>query len=185
MTEGYTQVKIFNADRASSYYVYIHKRASDGKPFYVGKGNKYRAWVTKGRNNWWEKVVLKHGFTVEIVYEKLTEEEAFQCEKDVILEFNYFGYPLVNLTTGGEGGSNPSIETRIKQSRAKVGKYKGLDNPYSDKKTYKFYNKSIDIKETLTRSELCSKYKIPPSQIKKLFGIKPRRTVYGWELKEL
>ena len=33
------------------------------------------------------------------------QEPTPQIEKDTILEFKYFGYPLVNLTNGGEGMS--------------------------------------------------------------------------------
>lgn len=89
----------------NNFYVYVHRRADDNKPFYVGKGKNRRAWHFHDRSLFWNNVKNKHGIVVEIVFEGLTEEEAFQCEKDTILEFRYFGYPLVNLTNGGEGVS--------------------------------------------------------------------------------
>lgn len=85
------------------FYVYVHKRADDNLPFYVGKGKNKRAWSFDGRNPFWRRTQKKHGVIVEIVFEDLTEEDAFQCEIDTILEFKYFGYPLTNLTVGGEG----------------------------------------------------------------------------------
>lgn len=185
MIERDIQIKKFKEDRENSFYVYIHKRKSDNKPFYVGKGTKYRAWATNGRSIWWNNIVNKHELIVEIVFDSLTSSEAFNIEKDVILEFNYFGYPLVNLNAGGKGGSTPSKETRIKQSTAKIGKYKGLKNPYSDKTIYYFINDILNITKICSRSELCELYNIPNDQLKKLFALKPRKTVYGWKLKGL
>ena len=89
----------------NEFYVYVHRRASDNLPFYVGKGKDKRAWNFHARSKFWNNTKAKHGVIVEIVFEDLSEEEAFQCEKDTILEFRYFGYPLVNLTDGGEGVS--------------------------------------------------------------------------------
>jgi len=85
------------------YYVYLHRRKTDNKVFYVGKGKGRRAYSTKGRNNHWVNIEKKHGLIVEIVFDNLTEPEAFQVEKDTILELRYFGHPLCNMTDGGEG----------------------------------------------------------------------------------
>lgn len=88
----------------NKYYVYIHRK-DNGQPFYVGKGSGNRAWDFSGRNHYWQRVSKKHGVNVDIVFESLTEDEAFQCEKDVILELEYFGCTLCNMTSGGEGSS--------------------------------------------------------------------------------
>ena len=87
------------------FYVYIHRRSTDGKPFYVGKGKALRAWRTDRNNKFWQNVYKKHGRDVDIVFDNLSEEEAFQCERDVILELKYFGYKLTNQTDGGDGPS--------------------------------------------------------------------------------
>ena len=88
---------------SNDFYVYVHRRADDNLPFYVGKGRKQRAWNFYARNAYWNNTEKKHGVVVELVFENLTEEDAFQCEIDTILEYRYFGYPLTNLTDGGEG----------------------------------------------------------------------------------
>ena len=67
------------------FYVYLHRRKTDNKVFYVGKGKNRRAWCTDKRNKHWNNVVDKHGFNVDIVFEGLSEQEAFQIEKDTIL----------------------------------------------------------------------------------------------------
>lgn len=89
------------------YYVYLHLRKSDGSVFYIGKGSGNRAYdfSSKGRNRYWKRTKEKYGVIVEIIFDNLTEEEAFQCEKDAILEHTYFGTKLCNLTLGGEGSS--------------------------------------------------------------------------------
>ena len=62
--------------------------------------------------------------TVEIVFDNLSEEDAFQIEKDTILEFRYFGHPLVNHTNGGEGtsGHKQTAETIQKRVAKTTGK---------------------------------------------------------------
>lgn len=111
----------------SDYYVYIHRRADDNLPFYVGKGRAERAWKFNERNKFWNNTKNKHGIIVEIVFDGLTEYEAFQCEIDTILEFTYFGYPLTNLTSGGEGlsGYKPSEDhcKRMGQIRKNSSKW--------------------------------------------------------------
>jgi hypothetical protein len=107
------------------YYVYIHRRATDNKVFYVGKGKLKRAWSIVGRNKYWKNVYNKHGFTTEIVYENLSENDAFILEKDVILEMKYhFQDYITNMTDGGEGvsGLKQSTETIAKRVAKNTGK---------------------------------------------------------------
>jgi hypothetical protein len=110
----------------NNFYVYVHRRLSDNRPFYVGKGKGNRAYKKSGRNLRWLRTVNKHGYAVEIVFDSLEETEALQCEKDIILEFKYFGYDLCNMTDGGEGrsGSKVSEETKLKLSKVHLGKPK-------------------------------------------------------------
>jgi hypothetical protein len=85
------------------YYVYVHRKATDGSVFYVGKGKGRRAWRkgTKGRNAYWHRTVNKHGFTVEILKRFYNEECAYTYERIVI---NLIGIDkLVNNELGGFG----------------------------------------------------------------------------------
>ena len=97
------QLRLSRTQPETCYYVYVHRRLTDGQPFYVGKGKNGRAWAFSGRSQYWENIVKKHGYSVDLVFSELTESDAFQCEVDTILEFKYFGYPLCNMTNGGEG----------------------------------------------------------------------------------
>lgn len=160
----YKQVKENVENR---YYVYLHKRKSDGLIFYVGKGSGYRAWVKLGRNPYWNNVVNKHGLEVEILFDNLSEEESHQVEIDTILELKYFGYVLTNISDGGEGYSG----------------YKWSDNirlKLSDNNIYTFVNKDGSILHC-TRKELSDKFDIGDS-INSLFreNGKALHCIHGW-----
>jgi hypothetical protein len=108
------------SENLNRFYVYIHRELDTNRPFYVGKGTAERAWNKSTRSDFWKNVERKHGRKVEIVFDNLTEDEAFQVEKDTILEFEYFGYRLVNLTKGGDGvrGMKFTEESKQKMSIA-------------------------------------------------------------------
>ena len=142
------------------FYVYIHRRADDGRVFYVGKGTKRRAWQKHKRSKFWQNVATKHGFTVEItrrfkyehcalVFEEITRQ-AMTCE------------PLVNLVKCGFGGM--SWDKIGRTYTTKNGAPFGFQNPerrYASiskikNKEPKRLNKNVTIKstrETKTRSE--------------------------------
>lgn len=109
--------------KPKGFYVYVHRRLSDNSVFYVGKGKGRRAWVKSGRSEYWKRISDKYGYIVEIVFDNLTEEEAFQVEMDTIKEFTYFGYTLCNLTLGGGGvsGFTWTEEQRKRQSQKLTG----------------------------------------------------------------
>lgn len=84
------------------FYVYIHRRQSDGRIFYVGKGCHYRHSTTNGRNKYWHRVARKHGWYWEILHSSLPECCAHSIEKMLISALKPM---LVNVTDGGEGVS--------------------------------------------------------------------------------
>ncbi len=90
---------------ALRFYTYIHRRASDGLIFYVGKGVKNRSHSTQHRNKHWHNTVAKHGVVIEVVAYWFTEEAAFDHEKSLISEYRKLNQPLCNMTDGGEGSS--------------------------------------------------------------------------------
>lgn len=109
------------------YYVYaycdprkpVNDFMSGFQPFYIGKGTKGRMFDhiqnRKGRNPIFANKINKIkslGLTpiVMKVKEFLTEDEAFQLEKDLIAQFGM--YPigcLCNLTEGGVGGKQSEV----------------------------------------------------------------------------
>ena len=97
--------------------VYLHKRKSDNKVFYVGMGFKKRASDFSSRNKFWHNYVKKYGKPlVEIYKDNLTREEACKIEIKLIKKYGRIisgkGH-LVNLSTGGEIGLKGANEKRV------------------------------------------------------------------------
>lgn len=120
---------------ASDFYVYVHRKVSNGEIFYVGKGKLDRAWNKVARSRYWKAIVAKHGFYVEIVQSGMQEWWSFELEKDLIQKYGREN--LCNLTDGGDGmsghfhseesiakmkGHPVSEETRKKISAGNKGK---------------------------------------------------------------
>lgn len=99
------------------FYVYLHRRKTDGLIFYVGKGTKYRAYYGFRRSPWWSNVSSKHGFTCEILKSGMSECCAFSLERILIAKYRSLGHPLVNLTDGGDGVSGEGLRRASEASR--------------------------------------------------------------------
>lgn len=185
------------------YYVYLHKRTTDNSIFYVGKGCGSRAWNCHGRNKYWTNIKNKHGLTVEILFDNLSEEESLQVEVDVIKELKYFNYKLANFSSGGDSpvfseqsrkrmseaskGVKKTKEHNLAVSKAKTGKpvpaLQGINNGRTDKAEYKFIN--VYTKEIFvgTRFELCDKFNLKRHLVGGLFlKNDPVITTQGWSL---
>ena len=104
MTSKWSEVK------PQGFYVYLHRRATDGSVFYVGKGKGDRAWRKSHRGQYWRRVATKYGVAVEIVNHGLSEVDAFDIERRLI---SLHADTICNMTTGGEGRSGrPQTETQ-------------------------------------------------------------------------
>lgn len=99
------------------HYVYVHRRASDGRIFYVGKGSRPdRATDRESRNPYWKNIVAKHGLVVEVVARFETDSLSQACERELIAWYGRDA--LVNMTDGGDGcaGLHVSEQARRKLS---------------------------------------------------------------------
>ena len=107
--------------------VYIHKKYSDDLVFYVGIGKTVkRAYSNANRNIYWKRTVEKYGYTVEILKENVSWEEACLLEKELIKRFGRKDLKtgsLVNVTDGGEGVINYiyTADVKLKMSLLKKG----------------------------------------------------------------
>ena len=106
--------------------VYFHRRKDTNEVFYVGIGKtKQRAYRKSQRNTIWNRIVSKTEYSIEIIHNKITWNEACELEKFYINKFGRLNNKtgiLSNMTDGGEGVENPSDEVRKKQSKANKGK---------------------------------------------------------------
>jgi hypothetical protein len=103
-------------------YVYGHYKADTGELFYIGKGIGKRAWSVHNRNLHWKSVVRQHGFTVKILHEGLTEEDAYKKEIEVIAEVG-----LQNLTNVNGGGKGLTSEDARRMVQSPEWRKKNLE----------------------------------------------------------
>jgi len=108
-----------------NYCIYRHIRLDTNTVFYIGIGNTKRPYIKKGRNTFWNRIINKTDYEVDILKYNLSWEEACELEKILI---SFYGRKniktgiLCNLTDGGEGCVNLSKETRDKISLHNKGK---------------------------------------------------------------
>jgi len=84
------------------FYVYAHRKASDGNIFYIGKGLKSRSRAKCSRSSRWHMTVAKHGLVVDEILGPVHEQCAFSFEKILIHSIGIKS--LCNISTGGDGG---------------------------------------------------------------------------------
>lgn len=85
------------------FYVYVHRRKTDDKIFYVGKGTGTRIHSNSSRNAHWHSVNNKHGRYSEVIKSGMTCSEACLLEKDIIAKIGIEN--LCNKSAGGESGA--------------------------------------------------------------------------------
>jgi hypothetical protein len=106
------------------WYVYQHKTLDTGEIFYIGIGclsNYRRAFSKYSRSKFWKIITDKYGFSVEILKDKLTSEDAKILEKELILKYGRRDLKtgiLCNLTDGGDGVFNLTQDSRKRISEA-------------------------------------------------------------------
>jgi hypothetical protein len=124
----------------NNYYTYAYLR-EDGTPYYVGKGEGYRAYKKRkiGTNSPKDKT------KIILLKQNLTEKEAFKHEKYMIAIFGRIDLGtgiLRNRTDGGEGSSGFTHSEETKGKMSKLNK--GENNPSYGKrgKNSPLYGKS-------------------------------------------
>lgn len=163
----------FNTER--KYYVYEWYFKETGKIFYVGKGCKYRYRSRKRANKKFVEIINSYECDSRIIKNNLSEEEAFDFEKDVIEQYRKAGQPLINIQDGGHKPPNAkgvirSEDTRRKLSESikyyydmhpedKILRSNNMKAFFETKEGKEFQKKSIETRKTeefrKKQSEIC------------------------------
>lgn len=116
---------------AREFYTYLHCKPN-GDPFYVGKATvnpvhrSRRTHMLTERSAKHKQVVAEFGAKniLIFVFPCATNEEALADERQHIAQLRAEGYPLVNITSGGQGmcGTKQSPETLAKLSAIRKGR---------------------------------------------------------------
>jgi hypothetical protein len=129
-----------------NYYVYIHVRLDLNEVFYVGMSTinnegliysrAYRSAFEKRKTAWHDYARICP-YTVKIVKENLTKEEAFKLEMKLIKKYGRKDFntgTLINQCDGGAGLKNPGpqLKKKIQFSKKHLSHvYKQAQKPYS------------------------------------------------------
>lgn len=109
-------------------YLYRHIRLDKDEPFYIGIGKeKSRCFQKVKRNRFWNNVVAKTEYSVDILFGNLSWEDACEKEQEFIKLYGRKDLgtgTLCNLTVGGEGilGVVRTDEYREKLRQVNTGK---------------------------------------------------------------
>jgi len=109
---------------SNNYCLYRHIKLN-GETFYIGiSSNLKRPYEKLKRSSLWKKIVNKYGYEVQIIKQNSSKEEIYELEKILISWYGRIDLKtgtLANMTDGGEGVLNKSIETKQKISIAQLG----------------------------------------------------------------
>jgi Mg-chelatase subunit ChlI len=137
--------------------VYEHLRNDTNEVFYVGIGEEEkRAYVKANRNPHWKNITNKIGYTVNVKINDATWDEAIQIEKYLIA---FYGRKdlglgsLVNMTDGGDGCNNPSIETRKKMSELAKDRTHTEESKQKMSQIHKGKTKSEETKQKMSERQ--------------------------------
>ena len=111
-------------DQERKYYVYVlinDDWGKDGEIFYVGKGTGCRCNDRSNRSQQVTAILSKYNCHSSILFQDLTEEEAYQKEYECKQKFKLLGCPIIDAEFPGRLAAQRAGIKRAKEA----GKYKG------------------------------------------------------------
>ena len=131
------------------YYIYQHRRNDTSEIFYVGKGKNNRCFEETNRNKHWSNITNKTKYSVEILYNNLTEDVANLVEIGLITKYKSQGINLCNVTIGGDGASGYKHTEETKTVMAKKKIWRKLTEEHKQKISQSSKGKTISEEQKL------------------------------------
>ena len=103
------------------HYTYAHLSTIDNSVFYIGKGQKKRAYVKGGHNAEWKKIA-DQGYKVEILAQWNSADQAYEHERFLVACAKDLKWPIVNVSEGGKGYINNTVWLGKKHSEESLKK---------------------------------------------------------------
>jgi hypothetical protein len=117
--------------------VYRHIRLDKNVPFYIGIGDiKKRAYDKRKRNAYWNYIVSKSEYRVDILLDDLTYEQAKEKEIEFIKLYGRKDLglgTLSNMTDGGDGTVGLKMSDEANKKRSDKQKNKFVSNETKEK----------------------------------------------------
>ena len=158
----------------NEFYVYAWYFKNTNEVFYVGKGKNKRATdIHNHRNAYFKNIINKHKDNVDVTYlfVDLTEDEAFDLEKQMIKQFKEIGECKANFHIGGKGGYTGNYDSKERSKKIseamKRRNLKGKNNP--------MYHKTHSIEARKKISEANKGKKLSKEHIEKLKEVNRNR----------
>lgn len=155
-------------------YIYRHTRLDKNEPFYIGIGsdNKFeRAFSKKYRNNYWNSIVKKTDYKVDILIFGLSREDACFLEIELIKKIgrkDLQNGTLVNMTNGGDGISGYIYTDE--QRKKHLERMSGKNNHFYGKK----FSEEHKLKLSLAHKNISNETRKKMSIAKKNISDKTR-----------
>lgn len=136
------------------YYVYEWFVVETNEIFYVGKGTKNRYKTRKRENKFFMNFLNSHNCESRILFDGLSETDAYQKEIETISNYKRLGYRLTNQTIGGDnpptfyGEDSPTKrpDVRLKISIAQRKYWSDKENVKKHSDTLKAFYKTEEGK---------------------------------------
>lgn len=147
------------------FYVYRWYYKDTNETFHIGKGKgqRYKE-KNQSRNQYFKNIVEKEqdNVTSEILYDNLSEEEAWDLEKKLIKEYKAKGECKTNFHEGGCGGNTGNYNNLERSKKLSIAAKKrvGELNPMYGK------HHSEETKEKIRQANIGKK--LTPEHIEKL-----------------
>lgn len=156
--------------------LYRHIRLDKNEPFYIGIGKtEKRAFDKRNRSVFWNNIVAKTDYEVEILFDNLTWDEVCEKEKEFISLYGRIDLnngKLVNLTNGGNGTIGYTFTNNHRKLIAEANKKRVISDETKLKISKANKGRKLTYKQYLNHIKTVKNRKVLKGELHPNFGKK-------------